>query len=493
MALDANIRGSTSGNGAEVTATNELRVTGGSATLANAGYAVHAFENSDGTYTSGVPYRMSPRVTANKSLTVGQETPLLDYTFNATAQNTSLWKHVFVTQTMTQSSGFLNVNANNTGTTATHCYLQTWAHFALRGGSGLNVSFSAQTSLAVPANQVFEAGLFLGVANAVPGDGVFFRWTSAGLYGVLLYNGTETATSVFSTFTPAIGVNYTFYIRCHENEVEFYVAPQGSEPHLLGEISTPAGNGQPFTTTALPFTISNRNTAAVTSATTFKVSDVFINYIDLNYNIPFSLQQGMLGLMGSQGQDGGTLGTTAVFPNATAATTVTGASLSQTVALATGLGGQVGITATAPGVDGMVTNFQVPTGSVSQTPRRLVITGVNISSVNIGAAVATTPSTISWSLAYGATGGSIPSLAQVDTGSFVTATAKSWRRLPLGIQSWIVTAGIGQKDTDISVKFASPIVVNPGEWVGIAAKFIQGTATASQVIFTNISVDSHWI
>jgi hypothetical protein len=493
MALDANIRGSSSGNGAEVTATNELRVTGGSATLANAGYAVHAFENSDGTYTSGVPYRMSPRVTANKALNVGQETPLFDYTFNATAQNTSLWKHVFVTQTMTQSSGFLNVNANATGTTTTHCYLQTWAHFALRGGSGINVSFSAQTSLAVPANQVFETGLFLGVANAVPGDGVFIRWTSAGLYGVLLYNGTETATSVFSAFTPSVGVNYTFYIKCHENEVEFYVAPQGSEPHLLGEISTPAGNGQPFTTTALPFTISNRNAAAVTSATTFKVSDVFINAIDLNYNIPISQQQAMLGLMGSQGQDGGTLGTTAVFPNAAGATTVTGGSLSQTVALSTGLGGQVGITATVPGVDGMVTNFQVPTGGVAQTPRRLVITGMRVSSVNIGAAVAGTASTLSWSLAYGATGGSIPSLAQADTGSFVTATAKSWRRVPVGMQSWIIGAAVGQREVDIDVKFTSPIVVNPGEWVGACAKFIQGTTTASQVIFTNVMFDTHYI
>lgn len=487
------IEGNASGNVVEVNAANELRVTGGSSTLANAGYAVHAFENSDGTFTAGVPLRTSPRVSMNKVLQAGSETPLFDYTFNATSQNTSLWKHVFVTQTMTQSSGFLNVNANSTGTTATHCYLQTWAHFALRGGSGMNIAFSAQTSLAVPANQVFEAGLFLGVANAVPADGVFIRWTSAGVYGVILYNGTETATSVFSNFTPTVGVNYAFGMKVYENEVEFYVAPQGADFKYLGAISTPAGNGQPFTTTALPFTISNRNSAAVTSATIFKVSDVFINYLDLNYNIPYSLQQAALGLMGSQGQDGGTLGTTAVFPNAAGATTVTGASLSQTVALATGLGGQVGITAAGPGADGLVTNFQVPVGGVSQTPRRLVITGIRISATNIGAAVATTPTTLSWSLAYGATGGTIPSLAQAETGSFVTATAKAWRRVPLGMQSWIIGAAIGQREVDIDVKFNSPIVVNPGEWVGACTKIIQGTATASQVIFCNVMFDSHWV
>jgi hypothetical protein len=487
------IEGNTSGNVVEVNASNELKVTGGSATFANAGYNVNLYENSDGTYTSGTTYRESPSVSADKRLQVGMDTPLFDYTFNATSQNTSIWKHVFVTQTMTQSGGFLNINAASSGVTTTHCYLQTWATYGLRGGGGMHVSFSGNTSLAVPANQILEVGLFFGVANAVPADGVFLRWTSAGLYGVLLYNGAETATSVFSGFTPSVGVNYTFAINVFENEVEFWVAAQGQDLKLLGELSVPAGNGQPFLTTALPFCISNRNSGTVTSPTVFKVSDVHVSYRDLNYNMPIAYQQAGLGLMGSQGQDGGTQGTTALFPNATAATTVTGAALSQTVALATGLGGQIGITAAVAGIDGLVTNFGVPAGTVNQTPRRLVITGMRVSSVNIGAAVATTPTTLSWSLAYGATGGTIPSLAQAETGSFVTATAKAWRRIPIGMQSWIVTAGIGAMANDIDVKFNCPIVVNPGEWVGACTKFIQGTATASQVIFCNVMFDSYWI
>jgi hypothetical protein len=171
---------------------------------------------------------------------------------------------------------------------------------------------------------------------------------------------------------------------------------------------------------------------------------------------------------------------------------VTGGALSQTVAIKTGLGGEAGIQAAAAGVDGCVTAFQVPTGGINQTPRNLIITGIRIDSVNIGAAVATTASILQWSLAFGATGGTIPSLAQAESASFTTATAKAWRRIALGIQSWLVGAAIGQPAEQITVMFDSPIVVSPGQWVAVVAKFIVGTATASQVEWSTITFDAHY-
>jgi hypothetical protein len=171
---------------------------------------------------------------------------------------------------------------------------------------------------------------------------------------------------------------------------------------------------------------------------------------------------------------------------------VTGGALSQTVAIATGLGGQAGIVAAVAGIDGCVTAFQNPTGGINQSARNLVITGVRIDAVNIGAAVATTASVLSWSLAFGATGATIPSLAQGESASFTTATAKAWRRVPLGVQSWIVGAAIGAPAEAITVKFDSPVVVHPGQWVASVAKFIVGTATASQVIWCIVSFDAYY-
>jgi hypothetical protein len=117
---------------------------------------------------------------------------------------------------------------------------------------------------------------------------------------------------------------------------------------------------------------------------------------------------------------------------------------------------------------------------------------VRISSVNLGAAVATTASILQWSLAFGATGGTIPSLAQAETASFATATAKAHRRLPLGIQSYVVGAAIGAQAPEISVNFESPIVINPGQWVCTAAKFLVGTATASQVIWSTVMLNGYY-
>ena len=192
------------------------------------------------------------------------------------------------------------------------------------------------------------------------------------------------------------------------------------------------------------------------------------------------------------GQNGYTQGTTALLPNATAATTVTGAAISQTVPIAVGLGGQAGIVAGVPGVDGLITSYQVPAPTINITGRNLYITGIRIDAVNIGAAVATTASVLQWSLAYGATGATVPTLAQAETGSFITATARSWRRVPLGLHSFIVGAAIGASAEAITVTFDTPHVVRPGEWVASVAKFIVGTATASQVIWSNVMINGYF-
>lgn len=98
--------------------------------------------------------------------------------------------------------------------------------------------------------------------------------------------------------------------------------------------------------------------------------------------------------------------------------------------------------------------------------------------MNVGAAVATTATTLQWCVAFGHTA---VSLATAEA-----ATTKAPRRVPLGIMTWPVGAAIGQQPQfgPIQVNFNdAPIYVNPGEFVALVAKFIVGTATASQVIW----------
>lgn len=105
--------------------------------------------------------------------------------------------------------------------------------------------------------------------------------------------------------------------------------------------------------------------------------------------------------------------------------------------------------------------------------------------------MATTESTLAYSLAFGHTA---VSLATVESVSGTTNTVKAPRREALGIQSWAVGAAVGSpaREGAIFMPFTQPIYVNPGEFIAVAAKFLQGTATASQTIYNQIVFDYGW-
>ncbi len=455
-----------------------------------AGFATMLSEVDAGTVT-GERLVRPPEVSQDYRQRVGMDTLLFSDTFNASAQNTSVWSYTFNTMTAAQpGAGTVNFGTVQ-GTTSAHgAFMRTFQHFPLFGTYPLAVEFHAgMFTAALVTNEVWLMGQGLPTgATTPPTDGVWFSLTSAGLIGVVSYSASQTQTGVLASIgSLTLGDldKYTFV--AGEREVEFW-----KDDILLELLPVPNANGQPFQTTSLPLFLMKYNTGAVSNTNTMRVADVNVTLMDALTSRDWPTQLCTLGQMAYQGQNGGTMGTTALLPNATAATTVTGSALSQTAAIATGLGGQAGIVAAVAGIDGQVTSFQCPTGSTTQTPRNLVIRGIRIDSVNIGAAVATTASILQWSLAFGATGGSIPSLAQTESASFATGTSKAWRRVPLGLQSWIVGAAIGTPAEAIMHKFDCPIVVHPGQWVSAVAKFIVGTATGSQVIWATVTFDAYY-
>ena len=482
------LAGNTSGNVAEVSASGELLTSGGSAVKEDAGFAVMTCENSDGTYIGGIPYRESPLVTGDKRLAVGLDTPSFDYDFNSTISNSNIWKTSFTTQTITASSGFLNLNANSTVGTTTYCYYQTWKHFIVRGNAGLHVSFGVQNSLAIPTNQIFEGGLFLGVVNTLPLDGVFFRWTSAGLTGVVSYSATET-TQLF-TYTPTTGVSFGLSMVIYDNEVEFWVQPQGSDPKLLGEIAVPSANGSPFLTQSLPLCFSNRNSGAVTSPAIIKVATCHVDIRDINLQKSYNHQQAAMGMHCSVLPDGSTIPTTGAKSSLWANNTApTAAAITNTSAAFTGLGGIVAVLPTlAAATDGVLISYQNPVGGVAQTPRTLYITGVSLQGA-VSVILAGGPVIYTYALAYGHTA---VSLAAAQTASFATATSKAPVIVPLGaIDSFAVTAAVGVIGQRLVSTFDSPIVVNPGEFIQVVARNI-GTVTTTGAITFDIGFTGYW-
>ncbi|MGL4648745.1 MAG: hypothetical protein ACRC1H_05005, partial [Caldilineaceae bacterium] len=439
----------------------------------------------------GVRSLLSPETSIDYRLRVGVDTVLFTDSFNATAQNTALWSYTFNTLTAAQpGAGTVNFSTVQGTTNAHGAFMRTFQFFPVIGTAPLAVEITAgQFTAALVANEVWLFGLGLPTAATTePTDGVFLRLTTAGLIGEIRYNGVTTPTGALRTLAQLnVAQLYKFVIVIGERDVEFWL-----DDNMLGMLTMPAANGQPFLQASLPAFMMKYNTGAVANTNTMRVSDVTVSLMDLQTAKPWSHQVVGMGQSAAQGQNGAAMGTTALLPNAAAATVVTGAALSQTASIATGLGGQAGIIAAVPGIDGLITAYQVPTPTINLTGRNLYITGVRIDAVNIGAAVATTASILQWSLAFGATGATIPSLAQAESASFATGTAKAWRRVPLGIQSWVVGAAIGAPAESIDVTFDSPIVVNPGQWVAAVAKFIVGTATASQVIWATVMLNGYF-
>jgi hypothetical protein len=492
MALDTNLAGGVSGSKQEVDANgNAFTKSPGFAANGqqfgggpNAGHTMQS-ENDSGELT-GIRHVHAPETDDDYRLRVGLDLMLDQEFFTDTAQNTGKFSHAFTTLTATSSAAGLLTNSGNITTTATGMTFGTFAQFPVGGTNTLvaevALSFSAQPN----ANTVIDFGMFQrGVSTAFLGlDGVYFRLNSAGLQGVVNNNGVETTTGVFPL---ALGAGTFAYVNNQVNRFLIQVTNVQTTFWInnlkVGEIPTPAGADSPCLSRALPFSIRHAIVGgAAGAATQALVKGYRVTVRGPQYsNVLSTAGNRMFGSY--QGLSGGTMGSLATYPNSTNPTAAAPSNTALTANLPGGLGGQGSVTAAAAAAtDGIWGSYQVPAGSTTVQGRRLVVRGIRLQCVNTGAAVATTATVLQFSLAFGHTA---VSLATAESGSFATGTAKAPRRVGMGFQSWAVGAAIGAPATEGPIYLDlgdAPIYVNPGEFIALVAKFLVGTATASQTI-----------
>ena len=490
------------GNGAEVDA-NHYQLTrgpmvgqrlGGETPQPESVGGVRMFFEKDPGSITGASYLASVQVSEDESLAIGLSTPLFDYSFNGTAQDTGVWSYVFNTMTITQGGGFLLLNANSTSTTATGCYMQSKRHFQLTGNGGLHLEAVGQITGAPQAGEVFLAGLGIpAAANAAPADGVWFQLTSAGLIGTLSYNGTIVQTGVLllaSAITVNANAKYTLIV--NDRVVEFWVS--GS---FLGEIGVPAGNGMPFLTDALPQFLQYYNSGTVSGTNMqVKVAGCHADQIDSDLGKPYPHIQASKGLS-RQGMQGGTMGALSFFTNSTNPTTAAPSNTSLVANLPNLPQGGMGLATlwNLASTDMILHSAQNPVGSVNQTPRTMYITGCRISAIAFTAAW-TAPAAgghaIAFSIAHNHTAAS---LATAETASFANNSTKSPRRTFLGIMTWATGAaviGTPSDRGDIQITFLTPIVVHPGEFIATVARMLNGAATATGGLLYTIDYDHYF-
>jgi hypothetical protein len=489
--MSISIIGPVSGIQAEVDSTSKGLVVQNPKVIAQAGFVGLAGINDAGSVLAGG--RVNPiYVTEGGGLYAASKSLLWDDTFNATAQNTGKYKVAFTTMTAAQTGGFLTLNSGSITTLSTSVGFQSWKAFPLFAKAELRFNVSAQVPNGAQANQTIEFGLFSatlnGAAPGAPTDGVMFRFNTTGeLRGVINYGGAETTTAAITP--PSNAINHDWCIVAQTNTVLFYI-----DDILVGKItlSTDAATqGQPFMAASQPITFRVFNAASAPAlAPILKISDVFVVEAGPDLARPWMHQKAGFGHMGYQGQNGGTMGSTANLSNSALAAA---SALSNT---AVGTGNPVGLggyshnlCTLAAGTDGIVTSFANPAGTTTQTGRNLIITGVSIHSV-VDAAITGGPLAFLYSLAFGHTA---ISLATAETASFATGTTKAPRRIALGCEGAAATAPAGTllSPGGVSRVFASPIVVAPGEFVAVVARQLGTVATVGSVVHA-VMFDAHW-
>ena len=431
----------------------------------------------DAGYSTLTQLLRSPSISPYNKLGCSNSELVFNDTFNVSAQNTALWKNANTTFTISHASGQLIFNASGITTTGSSQIYQSHKVFPLFSAHPLVFEGSGFLPVAAGSNMVWDNGLFSASTTSAPytpTDGAFIRITSAGLYGVLSYAGTETVSSLLvPTAAMTLNTNGTYRIVCTREGVEFWsVSSDTANSILLGSLAVPSGNGQPFSSLSVPISMCLRATGTMSTAFAPRITDVTVIRMDFTSYREWGETMAGMG-HAYQGLNGGTMGSLALYTNSLAAGA--GVALTNTTAAAgSGLGGQFAVQPTlAAGTDGILSSYQVPVGGTAQTPRAFVLTGMRIQGA-VTTALTGGPVAYAYSLAYGHTA---VSLATAES-----SIAKAARRIPLGFETYPVTAAAGAIGAGVFVDFSSaPVHVEPGQFIQVVAKNL-GTVTSAGVI-----------
>ena len=493
MALDTKIIGSTSGLGVENDGNGNLLVNtpghdgtglergGGDAEIGNIALMS---ENNSGVM-DGARHNLSPETDEDYRLRVAHDNLIDQEMFCDTAQNTGKTVHAFTTLTATMSAAGLLTNSAAITTTTTGMTFGSNVPVPV-GGTQTTVCETTVSFTAQPvANLAFDFGLFLRGATTAfaPLDGVYFRVTSAGVFGVINRAGVEVSEQCMqdngvNPFAYTNNANNRYLIQVNNVSTSFWV-----NNNRVCEILTPFATDFPCVSRSLPWSVRH---AIVGGAAGAAFQGLIMSYRCLVRGPQYSDRLSVVGNRvygGYQGLSGGTMGGLATYVNSTNPTAAAPSNTALTANLPGGFGGQGAVIAqVSAATEGIWSEWGNPASTTAVQGRRASIRGVYLDAVNIGAAVATTATTIQFRLAFGHTA---VSLATADTASFATATTKSPRSLAIGFMTWPVAAAIGQGPQGGRIFLDlgdAAAYVNPGERVALVGKFIAGTATASQVI-----------
>lgn len=388
------------------------------------------------------------------------------------AINANIWEQGSTTMTIAQAGGYMHLNATAITTLSTHALLRSVKRIPTMGDMPVILRATVLVINLPLTGATAEIGLMTATTNSAPNDGAYFRWkTNGDFVCVVNFGGTEIESAQISP--PAANTDIDLAIAVFGYKVQFLI---DSVP--VATIENGTANPYPFSESRVSV-LGRVYTAASApaSAPQLKIGSVAVTQGRVSQNRSWrdTLVANGRGLQASPVTPFAQTG------NHANSTVPANATLSNTAAGYTALGGKFAFLPVGGAeTDYALFGYQVPVG------HQLIITGLNISVVNLGAAVATTATLLDWALGLNA---SAISLALSD--AFSTGVVAP-RRIQLGMQSFAIADPIGKQAPDIVRAFDTPLVVDSGRFVTLILRLPVSTATASQVIRGQFALNGYF-
>lgn len=453
------ITGKTSGNVAEVDADSNLQVTLPSDEAA-AGFVKILDSIGRGIST-----------TENGALSTSVDDLLLWEQVDGSALNTNTWTTSVSTMAIAQASGFITLNSAAIVTASTYAILQSIKYIPMYGHLPLRIAFNAKSAVLPEVNATIEVGIGLCAANAAPTDGAFFRWNTSGQFIAVMNNGGAEITSLISA-VPIVNDVRLFEIILVEDKTQFFI-----NDVLVAEMDVPDTQAYPVNAGRLPiFARVYTGGSAPATAPQLSIGQVVVVQQAMNQGKSWPSTLASVGRSVLQSP----VTPFAQLANHANSTSPVSATLSNTAAGYATLGGRYQFAAVGAAVtDFALFAYQVPVGY------QMYITGVRISAINLGAAVAVGATVLDWALGVNA---SAVSLATAEN----PPTTWAPRRVPLGLQGFLTLAAIGTTAPDINVNFSPPLVIDSGRFLHVILQVPVGTATLNQIIRGDVTFNGYF-
>lgn len=444
------------------------------------GNIIGVLETDPGYYLSARTMR-SYNVTNEKRIQLNLEKTVWQDSFPHSVLNNNKYKAYTNNQTIGFTSGCCILNSSNSVTADEFSYVSTFKYFKITNGGQIFFNFFAAFSEVLQQESLIEFGIGIIDPLYPVTDGVFFR-ASAGTLDAVVVNF-DYSTTERNIYTPVPNEFNDYLLAVDNHQVEFWVNDE-----LVSRIVIDKITGSTSLSNSLPIFIRNYNVSTVSSPISLKLKSIDALFGDVktnkNWNTSVSLN-GQSTISNPDGQPSIITGTTSanIINNSAPISIV----LNNTNSGYSTLGGQFQTQASASTENDLIVfSYLNPIGTSSIPGKNLVIQNIYIDTFTSGATT-TSISTLQWSVGIGGTSTSML------TEDSMTNGTRAFRRIGIGIQSFPTGIDSGScADRGVEYESCIPLMIEPGSYMNILLKVVNGDATPSLMYRGNVSVNGYF-